>query len=211
MLSRGGAGGAGSSSVPWLPLALAGALAFMTFWLGQLGRLSLPTDMGGFGHEPDYIVENFQATAFDEKGLPRHVLTANKLTHYMDDDTARIESPLYTQYVPDRPEVSVKSRRALLSPGGDHVYFLDDVHMVRAATADRAAMVLNTEYLHVTPDAKRMQTDRGVTVHQAGSSIAAGAMMVEGQENSILFSQRVRSVYENAISAKANIGAADVK
>lgn len=186
------------SHAPWLPLALAGALAFMTFWLGQLGRLSLPTDTGGFGHDPDYIVENFQATAFDEKGLPRHVLSARKLTHYMDDDTARIESPLYTQYVPNRPEVSVKSRRALVSPGGEHVYFLEDVHMERAATADRAAMVLKTEYLHVTPDAKRMQTDRGVTVHQAGSNIVAGAMMVEGQENSILFSQRVRSVYAKA-------------
>ncbi len=187
-----------AQAVPWLPLALAGALAALTFWVGRLGQLSLPGDMGGFGHDPDYIVEHFKATAFDAKGWPRHVLSADRLTHYMDDDTARIEAPVYTQYTADRPAVSVTSRRALVSPGGEHVYFLDDVRLVREATPDRAEMVLATEYLHVTPDARRMQTDRGVTVHQAGSRIAAGAMLLEGQESTVVFSQRVRSRYESA-------------
>jgi lipopolysaccharide export system protein LptC len=55
---------------------------------------------------------------------------------------------------------------------------------------------LTTQYLHVTPDAHRMQTDRPVTVTQAGSNIRAGGMVAEGEDPIIRFGGKVRSVYE---------------
>ena len=68
----------------------------------------------------------------------------------------------------------------------------------RAADAGRAPMALSTEFLQVTPNAHRIQTDRGVTVRQAGSSIEAGAMLAEGEEPVVRFSQKVKSVYERS-------------
>lgn len=182
--------------VSWTPLIVVGLLAALTFWLDRVVQIVQFVDTRGFAHEPDYIIENFKATAFDLKGQPRHQLEAKRLTHYMDDDTTRLDSPLFTQLVAGRPPVSVRSQRALVTPDGDHIYFLDDVHMVRAAVSERGPLELTTQFLQVTPDANRMQTDRAVTVRQAGSSIQAGAMVSEGEDPIIRFSQKVRSVYE---------------
>lgn len=183
-------------AVSWAPLLVVGVLAALTFWLDQVVQITQGFDSRGFAHDPDYIVENFKATAFDRAGRPWHRLEAVRMTHYMDDDTTRLDTPTYTQFSVERPSLSVRSRRALVTPDGDHVYFLDDVRMERAAEAGRAPMLLSTEFLQVTPDAHRLQTDRAVTVHQAGSSIQAGAMLAEGEDPVVRFSQKVKSVYE---------------
>ncbi|TCS70447.1 lipopolysaccharide export system protein LptC [Sulfuritortus calidifontis] len=186
----------GQRLVAWTPLVVAAVLAALTFWLDRVVQVVQFVDSRGFGHDPDYIIENFKATAFDMKGQPRHQLEARRMTHYMDDDTTRLDSPLFTQVAAGRPPVSVRSQRALVTPDGDHIYFLDDVHMVRAATSGRGPVELTTQYLHVTPDAHRMQTDRAVTVRQAGSNIQAGSMVAEGEDPIIRFGGKVRSVYE---------------
>ncbi len=183
-------------AVSWTPLIVAAVLAALTFWLDRVAQVVQLVDSRGFAHEPDYIVENFKATAFDVAGRPRHQLEARRMAHYMDDDTTRLDQPLFTQFSPDRPPVSIRARRALVTPTGDHIYFLDDVHMVRAASSGRGPLELTTSFLQVTPDARRMQTDRGVTVRQAGSSIQAGAMLAEGEDPIIRFSGKVRSHYE---------------
>lgn len=184
--------------VAWSPLIVVAVLAALTFWLDRVVQIAPWVDTRGFAHDPDYIVENFKAMAFDRLGRPWHQLEAKRMTHYMDDDTTRLDHPLYTQYSPELPPVTVRSQRALVTPDGSHVYFLDDVRMVRAADGGRAAMALSTEYLQVTPDARRIQTDRAVTVRQAGSSIQAGAMLAEGEDPVVRFSQKVKSVYERS-------------
>lgn len=182
----------------WAPLIVVGLLAALTFWLDRVVRITPWVDTRGFAHDPDYIVENFKAMAFDRQGRPWHQLAAARMTHYMDDDTTRLDRPVYTQYSSERQTVTVHSQRALVTPDGSHVYFLDDVRMERAADAGRAPMALSTEFLQVTPNAHRIQTDRGVTVRQAGSSIQAGAMLAEGEEPVVRFSQKVKSVYERS-------------
>lgn len=186
----------GQRLVAWTPLIVAAVLAALTFWLDRVVQVAQFVDSRGFAHDPDYIIENLKATAFDMKGQPRHQLEARRMTHYMDDDTTRLDSPLFTQVAAGRPPVSVRSQRALVTPDGDHIYFLDDVHMVRAAISERGPLELTTQFLHVTPDANRMQTDRAVLVHQAGSTIRAGGMVAEGEDPIIRFGGKVRSVYE---------------
>lgn len=185
-----------SRLVSWTPLLVVALLAAMTFWLDRVVQVVQWVDSRGFAHDPDYIIENFQATAFDLNGQPRHKLEANRLIHYMDDDTTHLDSPFYTRLVTGRPPVSIRSKRALLTPNGEDIYFLDDVHMERAAASERGPMVLTTQMLQVTPDANRMQTDRAVMVQQAGSNIQAGGMVAEGEDPIIQFRQKVKSVYE---------------
>lgn len=184
--------------VTWSPLIVVATLAALTFWLDRVVQITPWVDTRGFAHDPDYIVENFKAMAFDRQGRPWHQLEAKRMTHYMDDDTTRLDRPVYTQYSPDRPPLTVSSQRALVTPDGSNVYFLDNVRMVRAADGMRAPMVLSTEYLQVTPEVHRVQTDRAVTVRQAGSSIQAGAMLAEGEDPVVRFSQKVKSVYERS-------------
>lgn len=184
--------------VSWTPLIVVSVLAALTFWLDRVVQITPWVDTRGFAHDPDYIVENFKAMAFDRQGRPWHQLEAARMTHYMDDDTTRLDRPIYTQYSAERPPVTVHSQRALVTPDGSNVYFLDDVQLRRAADGSRAPMVMSTAFLQVTPDAHRIQTDRAVTVQQAGSSIQAGAMLAEGEDPIVRFSKKVKSVYERS-------------
>lgn len=178
-----------------MPFVLVGGFAVLTFWLGQVGRLALlPGEDASPGHDPDYIVENFKASAFDASGSLRHVLTGTRLIHYMDDDTAEIDAPRFAQHAPGQPSVTVTARRAVVMPGGSNVHLHEAVQLRREPIGDQAALVLDTDYLHVMPDARRMQTDRGVTVQQGKSSIQARAM--RGEDGQITFSGQVRSRYE---------------
>lgn len=83
----------GGHHIHWPPLALAALLALLGFWLNLVGVRPNIVDNAGFGHDPDYVVERFDALAFDVRGEPRHRLAAERMTHYMDDDTTVLDNP----------------------------------------------------------------------------------------------------------------------
>jgi hypothetical protein len=54
--------------VHWPPMVLALFLALLGAWLNQVAVKMPVEDDAGFAHEPDYIVEDFNALAFDIAG-----------------------------------------------------------------------------------------------------------------------------------------------
>lgn len=181
-------------SAAWLPLFLAAALAGLTWWLNHATTIADKQDNGGFSHTPDYYLDNFSATAFDAKGKPLHVLHASHMVHYMDDDTTSLSEPHYEQHGPAGPKVSVQARRGMVSGNGDHVHFLDDVRLDRAADNGHA-MELRTSYLHVIPDAQQMMTNKPLEIHLGKSTLSAAGMYADGKQGTISFAGRVRGTY----------------
>ena len=180
--------------VHWPPLALASLLALLGFWLNQVADHTTYVDDAGFAHEPDYIVERFDALAFDLQGRPRHRLVAERMTHYMDDDTTVLERPVFTSLDPNIP-VEVKSKRAQMSGDGKQVYFLDQVHVVRRGLSGQMPTTLDTEYLHVTPDDRIMRTNKLVTLRQGASIITANKMLVDDNNKLLTLSGGVKGVH----------------
>jgi len=181
----------------WLPLVIAGLLAAVSFWLGRLAQVPVSMDMGGFGHDPDYIVEAFQATAFDIAGKPRYRLSAEKMTHYMDDDTTVLEQPRFLREISGQPTWRAASSRGLVSSNGENVHLLDDVRIERDDGGQSPPLVLTTDYLWVIPEADILRTDKPVTLRQGASQVVAGGMEVDGKQRTLEFAGRVKGIYES--------------
>lgn len=181
----------------WSPLVIAALFAALTFWLARLAQMPFAADVDGFGHEPDYIVERFQAIAFDTQGKPRYRLAADRLTHYMDDDTTELDQPRFVREVPGEPAWHADARRGVVSSNGENVHLLDDVRVVRREAAGGEPMVMTTDYLWVIPEADILRTDKPVTIRQGSSVIQAGGLEVEGKQRTLELAGRVRGTYAN--------------
>jgi lipopolysaccharide export system protein LptC len=180
--------------VHWSPIGLALILTLLGFWLNQVVQHPQWVDSAGFLHDPDYIVENFDAMTFDLQGHPRHRLVAERMTHYMDDDTTVLDQPVLVSLDPLVP-MEVKSKRAQLSADGKEVYFLNQVHILRRGVNGEMPMTMDTEYLHVTPDDRIMRTNKLVTLRQGASVISANQMLVDDVKKLVTLSGGVKGSY----------------
>ena len=186
----------GGHQVHWLPLGLVTLLALLGMWLNQLTHRPVVVDNGGFAHEPDTIVKNFNARAFNREGHPLHQLSAARLTHYMDDDTTVLESPRFRTLDRNNARAEVTADRGQVSSNGQHVHFLGDVRFTRQDQGPRAPISLETEYLWITPDAGIMQTDKPVVLKQGRAVITAGNLLVNDKKKEVTLSGGVHGSYE---------------
>jgi lipopolysaccharide export system protein LptC len=181
----------------WLPLAIAGGLALLTAWLGQLAQTHPGGDAAPVGHDPDYFVERFNATAFDINGAPRYRLSAEKMVHYMDDDSTSLDEPRFSRETPGLPRVRAQARRGLVSADGENVYFLGDARLEKAGDDGRPPLVLTTEYLRVIPEANLIRTEKPVTLRQGRSVLTAAGMVADGDKRTLDLVGRVKGVYDS--------------
>ena len=186
----------GGHQIHWLPLGLVGLLALLGFWLNQITHRPELHDNGGFAHEPDAIVKRFNAMAFDVQGRPMHRLSAEKLVHYMDDDTTELESPRFSTLDDKGVRSMAVADRGQISTNGQHVHLLGDVRLTRYGQGGRTPVTLDTDYLWITPDTGRMRTDKAVTLKQEHAVITAGAMLADNQRKELTLSGGVHGTYE---------------
>lgn len=187
----------GGFHVNWSPLALAALLALLLVWLNQLADRVDTVDTAGFTHDPDYIVDQFDALAFDANGKPRHRLAADKMMHYMDDDTTVLDKPHF-QSLDEKAAVEVRSKRALVSSDGKKVYFLNEVRAVQKLPGGGPPINLESEYLSVDQDARTLFTDRGMVMRQARSMVTADKLLIDDNARVISMEGKVRGTYERA-------------
>jgi len=189
----------GGHHVQWLPLGIAALLALLSTWLNHLAELPLVEDNSGFAHDPDYVVEDFNAQAYDLAGRPKHRLQARRMTHYMDDDSIELEAPSFLLTTPGRAPVEVHGRRGLVFADVGSVHFLGDVRVTQAATVDQAAFTLDTEHLRVVPDAGILSSDKPVILRQGNSVINAGSLFIDDHNKLLTLIGGVRGHYEKTL------------
>ncbi|NTV96827.1 MAG: LPS export ABC transporter periplasmic protein LptC [Thiobacillus sp.] len=181
----------------WLPLVIAGGLVILTTWLGQLAERPKANGDGTIRHDPDYFVEDFNATAFDAAGKPRYRLAAVRMTHYMDDDSAELIAPRFVREGTGVARVVVRSLRGLVSSEGENVYFLGDVRMMSERAGNGSPIELTSEYLRVIPDSDLIRTDKPVLIKDGRAELRGGAMQADGKKNTLELTGRVKGIYEN--------------
>jgi len=180
-----------------IPLAVVTLLALLTLWLGKVAGSQAPLGSGGFSHDPDYVVENFAAMAFDTAGNPNYHLSALRMVHYMDDDSTELDRPRFERTPRDALPVRVSSQRGLVSPDGESVYFIGEVRVSRPAAPEQAAMEMAADYLRVIPDADILRTDKPVTLRQGASVIEASGLVIDGEKRYMQLNGRVKALYEH--------------
>lgn len=183
------------------PLLLLAVLATLTFWLDQAvqqGDHAAENERA----DPDFIVDNIVARRLDANGDVKHTLYATRMTHYPRDDSTHLESPRFVSDASKPAPVSITSRTARVSSGGENVYFEDDVKVVRAAYADRSDLTLETSFLHVIPDQNIARTDRPVTITDAHTVATAIGLELNSEARTVKFLSHFRGTYHDPSRAE---------
>lgn len=151
------------------PVLVAGILAALSYWLEVASRAPETRQAGQLRHDPDTIVENFEVRRFDALGALQHTLTAERMVHYPDDDTAVIVSPRLILHRP--PPTTVEAGAAQVLSGGEHIELLDGVRVTRSGLAGKPDTLLTTTRMDVWPEAEIAKTREPVTITQGASHV----------------------------------------
>ncbi|HEX7403833.1 MAG TPA: LPS export ABC transporter periplasmic protein LptC, partial [Usitatibacter sp.] len=105
----------------WLPLAALALLVGLTFWLNQLVQAPVARADGSLRHDPDLIVERFNAHKLGEDGKVLYTLVAKKMVHYPDDDSALLEDVTLEAFEPNQPKMTLTADHGRLEQKGERV------------------------------------------------------------------------------------------
>ncbi|HMV53314.1 MAG TPA: LPS export ABC transporter periplasmic protein LptC [Rhodocyclaceae bacterium] len=154
------------------PIVMIGLLAALTLWLNRAIQFEPVRSDGKLRHDPDYIVDKLNGKRFDEKGKLQYSLIADRMIHYPDDDTTELMNPRMVHTGRKEP-LRASATRANLSKDGKVVTLIDNVKLIREATAGRPEMTLTTSTLTLRPDDETATTDAPVTITH-GKSVIRG-------------------------------------
>lgn len=182
-----------SRSRYWLPLLPLLALLAFVYWLNNQVQQEVIAAANNLRHDPDGIMDNFNATTMSMQGVPRSLLSAKQLRHYPDHDSTELELPRLTMLNPERPPVHVEGVRGNVSSRGDEVLFHGNVKVLREPVGVQSAMILRTEYLRVLPNKDWADTDQPVTLLDAYTTVHAIGMEMDNKARTLKLLSQVRS------------------
>ncbi|HWQ38601.1 MAG TPA: LPS export ABC transporter periplasmic protein LptC [Burkholderiales bacterium] len=188
--------------VTWAPLALLFLLAALTWWLDSKVQPPEWRSDGSTRHDPDMYVEGYSAARMNADGSRRYELKGKRLVHYPDDNSTELHAPQLIYYDPGQAPVTVKADVAQIARGGDDLYFLGNVQVVRAAYADKPELGVLTTYLHVMPEKQLARTDQPVTLIEGNSTASSVGLEFDNRTRLLKLSSQVRARYETPRSLK---------
>ena len=179
----------------WLPLAVLALLVGLTVWLNALVQAPSARADGSLRHDPDLMVENFNARKLDENGQVRYTLAARKMVHYPDDDSAHLESVTLEAFEPRQPKMTVTADHGRLEQGGDRVLIEGNVLIVREADEYGGQTRLSTDKLLVLPDAGIARTSSDVVLENSSGRADARGLELDNRARTLRLDQ-VRATYK---------------
>lgn len=185
-----------SKNLPaWATLAFLVLFAGLTLWLDHVVQPAGPKLDGSTRHEPDYIVENFNAIKLDLSGQPHFTLAAVKMTHFPDDLTTVLVRPHFIGFNPNAAPYHMYAQRGTVTEDGEHAYFYDNVRVIREAHGKDSELTLNTSYLHIVPEKDFAETDKPVVIQDAHTHITAVGLKLDKDKHEFKLLSRVKARY----------------
>lgn len=125
-------------------------LAGITAWMqNDLLKEQDEEQVQAESHDPDYYIENFTAVGMDTDGNRQYELEAARMVHFPDDDTALLDKPHVTQYVPGRAPMHTYSETGWVSANGDEVKLTGNVRVIRGRDSTGSGGVTTTDKLDI--------------------------------------------------------------
>ncbi len=179
----------------WLPLAVLALLVGLTGWLNALVQAPAARADGSLRHDPDLMVENFNARKLDENGRVLYTLAARKMVHYPDDDSALLDSVTLEAFEPQQPKMTVTADHGRLEQGGDRVLIEGNVLVVREADAKNEATRLTTDRILVLPEEGIARGSSPVTLESASNRADAASFELNNRTRTLTM-EKVRATFK---------------
>lgn len=151
----------------WLTLVLLAAAA-LTGWSLWRERGAAPLAAGVA--RADYVLEDFELVALDERGRESFTLRAPRLARDPSARTLDIATPVFR--IPARPggrtgDWNIRSDTGWVSADGDELRLRGDV-LASSVDIDGQPVTMATQQLNVFPETKRATSPVAVTLRQPG-------------------------------------------
>ena len=179
----------------WLPLVVLALLVGLTLWLNMLVQAPQVRNDGSLRHDPDVVVQNFNAKKLGEDGRVLYTLAAKKMVHYPDDDSAHLETVKLEAFEPGQPKVTVTADHGRLEQGGDRVWIEDNVVIVRDPDPKLDALRVTTDKLLVLPDAGIARTSSEVHLQSTTGRATAQGLELDNKTRTLKL-DRVRAIMQ---------------
>jgi lipopolysaccharide export system protein LptC len=169
----------------WLPLAVLALLVGLTLWLNTLVQPAVARADGSLRHDPDAIVEHFDARKLGVDGRVLYTLAAKKMVHYPDDDSALLETLTLEAFEPGQPKMTITADHGRLEQAGDRVWIEGNVVLVREGDAKIEPVRITTDKMLVLPDAGIARTDTEVRLASPSSHAVAQGAEIDNKARTI--------------------------
>jgi lipopolysaccharide export system protein LptC len=146
-------------------------------------------------HIPDYSLDHFTMNVMDATGQLRYRLHADRMSHYLDDDTAILGRPEVTLFKRTGGAWNVSARRGWIGAGQKSVLLEDEVLAWRDPLVPGAGLEIRTDKLHIATERQYAETDQPVTITQDIGVTHAVGMHVDLEHNNVELLRAVRGRY----------------
>ncbi|MDK2123178.1 LPS export ABC transporter periplasmic protein LptC [Parachitinimonas caeni] len=154
------------------PIALLAGLAALALALDRITTIPLFVP-GPVKHEPDTVIENFTALSLGEDGKPIYELSARKMLHYPDDDSAELAEARMRRTITGSPVLNISADRARILDRGHEVWFDGNVVMVREPHAGDLPLTVRTSRLWANAADGLAKSDQAVTAESGHNRLSA--------------------------------------
>ena len=172
------------------------ALAAGSFWTVSQLEPDLFAPGSQDRHTPDFYMENFVTVKMDEYGAVQRRIEAEYMAHFPDTDTHEFQDPYMVMYREDRTPWHVRSERGWLSPRGDVMLLLGQVHIWRNNQDGVKELDVKTEDLRVLPEREYGETDKPVLITTATTQTRGVGMKAHLAESRLELLSKVRTRHE---------------
>jgi lipopolysaccharide export system protein LptC len=178
----------------WLPLAALALLVGLTLWLNQLVQAPSTRGDGSKRHDPDLMVDSFNAKKLGVDGRVLYTLAAKKMVHYPDDDSAHLESVTLEAFEPQQPRMTLTADRGRLEQKGERIFVEGNVVVTRDADGKNESARIMTDNMLVLPDAGIARTSSEVTMESPSSHAVAQGLELDNKARTLKL-ERVRATF----------------
>lgn len=179
-----------------LPVLIVVLLAALTFWLRIVSEQTVVNRSAKPAGVPDAIVENLTLTQFGKDGKPQFSVTAERMLHYIENETTHFEKPRFVKRGSDGTPMTVLANTATLSEDAGEANFRGSVTLTRPGSAGQPPLVVRTEYLQVLPERDLVRTDQKISVTEGGTTLTGTGMEMDRKTRQIVLLSQVRGTYD---------------
>ncbi len=149
-------------------------------------------------HIPLYYSRNIELINMSKTGQLKTKLTAERMIHFLDDETTDLKNPHYIAYNTKTKPLVIQSSKGWISKDSQHIILKGTVYIDRKADSLHRPLHLITRNLHLFPKQNKAKTKQDVIASSGKDWInAIGMEVLFTQSNQIKLLSRVRGHYEN--------------
>lgn len=152
-------------------------------------------------HDPDYFLQNFTATTMNKTGKPDYQVKAAYLEHFPDDDSMKLQQPIFSFYENNVKVWTAQANEAVILQKTQIIHLNGDVILNQIANPKLSAkknntpMKLTSKQLTIETERNIAHTKSKIKLIKGNNHIQAIGMRADINKNKIEFLSRTRSHY----------------